>query len=163
MDTTALASSLLDPLPAHVTSGIRVVSAADGRGEVATTVPERMTNVIGSLHSSGLIALADAAGLAAIIGACRDEAGFRGVIPLGRAASLEFLAPGRGLLTAVCVLGEDAANALRLLYEGRTVKARLSTTATITDATGTAVCRGTFDWSLRRTPSDGASGGRADG
>jgi hypothetical protein len=69
MDVTALARTLLEPVPAHRTAGIEVLRAADGAAEVALQTPEALVNVIGSLHSSGLIALVDAAGLAAIIAA----------------------------------------------------------------------------------------------
>lgn len=93
MDATRLARLLLDPVPAHRTFGIEVLVEVDGYAEVGLDVMPPMTNVIGSLHSSGLIALIDAAGLAAIIGACETEADFVGVVPLGAAASFEFKAP----------------------------------------------------------------------
>ena len=103
MDVTVLARSLLEPVPAHATAGLEVLRAADGSAEVALRTPLRLTNVIGSLHSSGLITLADAAGLAAIIAACETEDEMRGVLPLGAVATLEFRAPARrarGLLPA---------------------------------------------------------------
>ena len=90
MDVTVLARSLLEPVPAHATAGLEVLRAADGSAEVALRTPLRLTNVIGSLHSSGLITLADAAGLAAIIAACETEDEMRGVLPLGAVATLEF-------------------------------------------------------------------------
>ncbi len=90
MDVTVLARSLLEPVPAHATAGLEVLRAADGSAEVALSTPLTLTNVIGSLHSSGLITLADAAGLAAIIAACETEDEMRGVLPLGAAATLEF-------------------------------------------------------------------------
>ncbi len=90
MDVTVLARSLLEPVPAHATAGLEVLRAADGSAEVALRTPLRLTNVIGSLHSSGLITLADAAGLAAIIAACETEDEMRGVLPLGAVATFEF-------------------------------------------------------------------------
>ncbi|MFF7392969.1 hypothetical protein ACFZAE_31585 [Streptomyces scabiei] len=57
MDRTALARTLLEPIPAHRTA------------EIATRTPPELTNVMGSLHSSGLVALLDATGLGAIIAA----------------------------------------------------------------------------------------------
>src|SRR5262245_29521549 len=104
MDLTAFARTLLDPIPAHRTVGIDVLRAGDGVGVVAASVPPGLTNVIGSLHSSGLAALADAAALAAVIGACTVESEFDRVVPLGAAARMEFLAPARGRLTATCRL-----------------------------------------------------------
>jgi hypothetical protein len=57
--------------------------------------------VIGSLHSSGLVALVDAAGLAAIIAAAAEEHELQDVTPLGWVAHLEFLSPACGRLVAV--------------------------------------------------------------
>ena len=68
-------------------------------------VPQGMTNVVGSLHSSGLIALVDATGLAALISAATDEDQLEGVIPLGSVARIEFLAPAHGLLVGRCTVG----------------------------------------------------------
>ncbi len=89
--------------------------------------PYELTNVIGSLHSSGLISLVDAAGLAAIIAACQDTDDFTGVVPLGAAASLEFLAPARGRLVASCALDEATRAALRPVLSGAEARARIST------------------------------------
>ena len=150
MDVTALARSLLEPIPAHRSLGIEVLRAADGAAEIALDVPPAMTNVIGSLHSSGLIALIDAAGLAAIIAGCETGTGFDGVVPLGAAASLEFRAPARGRLVASCQLDHDARLALRPVLSAAKDRARFSTTADVVDEAGTLVCRGTFDWSVRR-------------
>ena len=112
MDMTALARSLLEPIPAHRTAGIEVLRAADGAAEIASQTPQMLTNVIGSLHSGGLIALVDAVGLGAIIAAGPPSA-MDGIVPLGKAASLEFLAPARGRLVATCCLTEEARSALR--------------------------------------------------
>lgn len=150
MDATALARQLLGPIPAHVTLGLEVVRAADGAAEVAAEVPEALTNVIGSLHSSGLITLVDAAGLAALVAAVEDPDGFAGVVPLGAAAELRFLAPARGRLVASCRLEDEALAAVRALYAGRAAKTRVGTEAEIRDGTGAVVCAGRFDWSLRR-------------
>lgn len=151
MDMTPLARSLLEPIPAHRTAGVEVLRAADGVAEIAADTPEGLTNVIGSLHSSGLVALVDAAGLGAIIAAAERPEEFQGVVPLGAAASLEFLAPARGRLVAICRLSDEAQGALRPLLDGQTDRARFSTGTEVTDAEGTLVCRGTFDWSVRRT------------
>ena len=150
MDVTALARTLLEPVPAHRTVGIQVVRAADGEAEITAEVPESLTNVIGSLHSSGLIALLDAAGLGAIIAASETPGDFDGVVPLGASAALEFLAPARGRLRAVCHLDLEAYAALGPLLSAKTDRAHFSTHAEITDATGDVVCRGTFNWSVRR-------------
>jgi acyl-coenzyme A thioesterase PaaI-like protein len=151
MDMTALARRLLEPIPAHRTTGIEVLRAVDGTAEIASQTPQTLTNVIGSLHSSGLVALVDAVGLGAIIAASPDS-GMEGIVPLGRAASLEFLAPARGRLVATCCLDEVARSALQPLWSGETDRARLSTNAQVADAKGTVVCRGSFDWSVRRLP-----------
>jgi acyl-coenzyme A thioesterase PaaI-like protein len=146
MDVTALARSLLEPIPAHRTAGLEVLRIA----EVSLLTPPELTNVIGSLHSSGLITLADAAGLVAIIAAVEAEDEMRGVLPLGAAATLEFRAPARGLLTASCRLGAAERQALRPVLSGRQKRARIVTVADITDEAHALVCRGTFEWSVRR-------------
>ncbi|GAA4258717.1 PaaI family thioesterase [Dactylosporangium darangshiense] len=150
MDATDLARRLLDPIPAHRTLGLEVVRAADGVGKVAAQVPPALTNVIGSLHSSGLITLIDAAGLAAIIAAIETPDGFNGVIPLGSAAELRFLAPARGRLTATCRLEEEERTAVAAVCSGAAKVARTMTEAEVTDAEGVVVCVGSFEWSLRR-------------
>ncbi|NUK22162.1 PaaI family thioesterase [Streptomyces lunaelactis] len=151
MDVTALARSLLDPVLAHRTAGIEVVRAADGEAELTLETPASLTNVIGSLHSSGLIALIDAAGLAAMIATAEDAGAFQRVVPLGAVASLEFLAPARGRLVATCRLDDQARQALRPVLSGDSARARLTTRAEVVDAVGELVCRGRFDWSVRRT------------
>lgn len=150
MDLTALARRLLEPIPANKTLGLRVLRAADGAAEVTAGPAPAFANVIGSMHSSGLVALLDAAGLAAVIAAARDEAEFDGVVPLGFAADVRFLAPARGKLVAACALGEAATELVRTLFDGTAARIRLSTTAEITDEHGTAVCAGEFRWSVRR-------------
>lgn len=119
MDATALARSLLEPVPAHRTAGIQVLRAVDCAAEVALDTPYGLTNVIGSLHSSGLIALLDAAGLAAVVAAVEAPGEFDGVVPLGAAATVEFLAPARGRLVASCALGAPARRAAGGAVRGR--------------------------------------------
>lgn len=94
--------------------------------------------------------LLDAAGLAAIIGAAPSQEALRGVLPLGAASSARYLAPGRGRLTATCLLPDDARKALAKFYTDGESRLRLTTETEIVDATGTPVCQGAFDWSLRR-------------
>jgi acyl-coenzyme A thioesterase PaaI-like protein len=150
MDVTALARSLLEPIPAHHTAGIEVLRAVDGASEVVLVTAPAMANVIGSLHSNGLITLIDAAGLAAIIAASEVEDDFQGVVPLGAAASLEFRAPARGRLVATCHLSQEARLALRPVLSGEGEQARVTTVADVVDEAGVLVCRGTFEWSIRR-------------
>jgi acyl-coenzyme A thioesterase PaaI-like protein len=150
MDATALARSLLDPIPAHRTVGLEVLRAVNGVGVVAVTAPPALANVIGSLHSSGLITLIDAAGLAAVISAAPTGDAFHGVVPLGAAAALRFLSPARGRLVATCRLDPDAREALAEVFIGASTRARITTTTDIADDTGGVVCQGTFDWSVRR-------------
>jgi acyl-coenzyme A thioesterase PaaI-like protein len=151
MDVTARARALIEPVPAHRTAGITVVQAANGAAEVAMTTPPGLLNVIGSLHSCGLITLADAAGLAAIIAASSTERDLDGVLPLGVAATMRFLSPARGRLLARCSLSEEARQAVSLLLSGEQDRTRATTVASITDEPGTLVCEGIFQWSIRRT------------
>ncbi|MDO8189280.1 DUF4442 domain-containing protein [Conexibacter sp. JD483] len=150
MDATALAARLLEPIPANLTAGIEVVRAADCSAEVVCEAPGRLANVIGSLHASGLVALVDATGLAALIAAVEDERQFDGVIPLGSVARLRFHRPARGRLTATCTLDATARAALQPLLSGEERRATLTTTVAIHDEDDVLVCNGAFDWKLRR-------------
>jgi acyl-coenzyme A thioesterase PaaI-like protein len=150
MDATALAARLLEPIPANVTCGIEIVRAAEGAAEVALEPPDALANVIGSLHASGLVALLDATGLAAIVAAVHDEREFDGIVPLGSAARVEFLRPARGRLTGRCTLSQEAHASLRALFAAEHARARISTTVEIGDRDDLLVCRGSFDWSVRR-------------
>jgi hypothetical protein len=111
MDVTALARSLLGPVPAHGTAGLEVLRAAGGAAEVALLTQPALTSVIGSLHSSGL----DHAGRRGRPGGhhrrLRGGGEMRGVLPLGAAATLEFRAPAHGRLVASCRLAETAREA----------------------------------------------------
>jgi acyl-coenzyme A thioesterase PaaI-like protein len=150
MDATATAQRMLEPVPANATFGLKVLKAADGEGEVALSVQPAFTNVIGSLHASGLAALVDAAGLAAIIGASDEEGDVSAIVPLGAVAELRFLRPARGELVATCACAFSDVEALRALFRGDTDRLRLSTDATVTDAAGETVATGRFDWRVRR-------------
>lgn len=152
MDATRLAAELLEPIPAHRTFGIRVLRAVDGDAQVTLDAAPATANVIGSLHSSGLTALVDATGLAAIIAAAATPAEFEGVTPLGTLAELEFLAPARGTLTGHCALDAPALSSARGLLGGSEARARLITDVDVRDADEVTVCRGSFTWSLRRQP-----------
>ncbi|GAA2659095.1 MULTISPECIES: hypothetical protein [Streptomyces] len=150
MDATALARSLLEPVPAHRTAGLTVLRAIDGAAEVAVEAPGVLGNVIGSLHSSGLATLVDAAALAAILSAGDAPGELDGVLPLGASASFEYLAPARGRLIASCKLSSSAAQVLRPVLAGTADRARISTQGVVTDERHAVVCRGGFEWSVRR-------------
>jgi len=98
---------------------------------------------------AGLITLIDAAGLAAVVSAAKSPTQAHGVLPLGAAARLHFLAPARGRLNARCHLSAQEMAELSALYAGETARIKITTTAEIVDATDSVVCRGTFDWSIK--------------
>jgi acyl-coenzyme A thioesterase PaaI-like protein len=108
--------------------------------------------VIGSLHSSGLVALADATGLAAIIAAAADEAELQDVVPLGSVAHLQFLAPAHGRLIGPCALAREDDRALRAFLVGDQPTAQVETAVEVLDADEAVVCRGSFTWKIRRLP-----------
>lgn len=101
------------------------------------------------MHSSGLIALVDAAGLAAILSAAELASQVEKVLPLGAAARMEFLAPARGRLTARCQLTAQETAELSALYAAEKARIKISTTAEVLDPTDVVVCRGTFNWSIK--------------
>jgi len=150
LDSTHLASTMLEPVPANRSFGIEVLHAAHASAEVCMLVPREMTNVVGSLHSSGLIALVDATGLAALISAATDESQLEGLVPVGSVARIEFLAPAHGLLVGRCTVEVDDLAAIETVYKRRRNRATLSTEAEIFDSQETLVCRGKFTWSVSR-------------
>jgi acyl-coenzyme A thioesterase PaaI-like protein len=152
VDATELARQLLEPVPANRLVGLRVIQARDGSGEVVLELASPVSNVIGTMHSSGLITLADAAGLAAIISTIGEPAQFAGVVPLGAAADLQFKMPGRGRLSARCTLDDSTIVSARSFFESDAERIHLRTSASIFDATEGLVCVGRFHWSLRRAP-----------
>lgn len=150
MDVTSRAAGLLEPIPANAALGIKVISAAEGCAEVSMPEAPDRANVVGSMHSSGLIALIDAASLAAVIAMSDEGAPFEDIVPLGASARLEFLAPARGGLKGRCGLDDQARAAITRLLVGQTDKVSATTNAEIHDREGLVVCRGTFDWRIRR-------------
>jgi hypothetical protein len=125
----------------------------DEAAEIACETPVELTNVIGSLQSGGLIDLLDAAGLGALTASALHARALDGVVPLGTAADLEFLARPGDASSPPAV--EEAGRTLEPLWRGETDRVRLATRAAITDAAGTVVCRGRFDWTVRRTAPAG--------
>lgn len=153
MDMTRTAAEMLEPIPANALFGIRVQRAGPDGAEVRLTVAEQTSNVIGSLHSSGLVALLDAAGLAAVIGTAADPAQLTAVVPLGSQVDARFRSPARGVLTAHCALADEAQQALMAFWQQAADRALLSTEVAVHDGQGVLVCDGTFTWSLRRRES----------
>jgi acyl-coenzyme A thioesterase PaaI-like protein len=150
MDMTRTAAEMLEPIPANALFGIRVRRAGPDGAEVSLAVAEQASNVIGSLHSSGLVALLDAAGLAAVIGTAADPRQLSGVVPLGSRAEARFRAPARGMLTAHCALAYETQQELVPFWELAADRAQLSTPVVVHDGQGTLVCDGAFTWTLRR-------------
>jgi acyl-coenzyme A thioesterase PaaI-like protein len=152
VDATAVASSILEPIPAHDTLGLRVLSAIDGVGEVEMTVLPNLLNVIGSLHSSGLLGLIDFACLAAIISTAERAEQVPGIGALGAQAEIDFRAPARGRLVARSELAAEQQDKLRALWtDSARSKLTLTTGASVVDQSDVVVCAGSFTWSLRRT------------
>ncbi|GAA0956190.1 PaaI family thioesterase [Virgisporangium aurantiacum] len=150
MNATDLVRTLFDAVPVHRTLGLTVRHAIDGVAAVELLTVPALRNVIGSLHSSGLIALIDAAGLGAIVSAATEPAQVADIVPLGAAASLTFRAPARGVLVARCALTADERRELGKVFSGAAKRIRTVTAAAVTDDAGVVVCEGTFEWSVRR-------------
>jgi acyl-coenzyme A thioesterase PaaI-like protein len=149
METTLAAQRLLHPIPANHTLGLSVTHAVDGTAEVEVQAAPNLANVVGSMHSSGLMALADAAGLAAFISMARSDEELDGVIPLGASAEMQFLAPARGVLVARCTLGHQDGAWARGLFAGHVDHIHIST-ATDVRSKGQLVATGRLHWSIKR-------------
>jgi acyl-coenzyme A thioesterase PaaI-like protein len=150
MDATALAARLLESVPANRTFGITVENARDARATVALDLKPNLENVIGSLHASGLMALVDATGLAAMISLAEAPDQFTGITPLATDAQLVFIAPARGRLRGHCELGPEDQVGLRELLDRATDRTQLTSDVHILDEEDTIVCRGYMVWKLRR-------------
>jgi acyl-coenzyme A thioesterase PaaI-like protein len=155
LDSTHLATKLLGPVPANESLGIEVLHAANASAEVCMLVPPGMTNVIGSSHSSGLIALIDATGRAALIAAATDEGQLEGVMTLGSVARVEFLGQAHGLLIGRCTVEVDDLASIEAVYEWRESTVQLATAVDVFDSSETMVCRGSFIWSVTRRGNGG--------
>ena len=158
MDLTSLAVDLLDHLPANRTLGLTIAEARDGLGRAVLPVSERVRNVIGALHSSGVAALADAAALAAVLSVSPNEATARRLQPLGVQARLSFQRPVRGLAVATCILDAASRTSLANLFEAAEERARLTTHTTIDGDNAPGAAEGEFDWVLRLAPGQPAAG-----
>jgi acyl-coenzyme A thioesterase PaaI-like protein len=153
VDLTSLAVELLDRLPANRTLGVTVAEALDGVGRAVLPVSEVVCNVIGALHSSGVVALADAAALAAVLSVAPDETAARRLQPLGVQARLTFQCPVRGTAVAICHLDAEGRAALTSLHEGRHERARFTTLTTIDGDDAPRAAEGEFEWVVRLAPS----------
>jgi acyl-coenzyme A thioesterase PaaI-like protein len=149
-DSTRLAAELLDPVPANGTFGVEVLHAASASAEVCMLVPQSFTNAIGTVHSSGLIALVEATGAAAIVAAATDADQLEGITQSGSVARIEFLAPAHGLLIGRCILEVEDLAAIESLFTGREMSGQLMTSVDVFDSSEQLVCRGSFIWTIRR-------------
>ncbi len=156
MEATAIARALLEPIPANALLGLWIDAAENGSATVRIDVRPELTNVVDALHASGLIALVDAAGLAAVLSAADRPDQLADVLPLGSDADLSFYAPARGELTARCDLDDSARELARQFFAERSDRLALMTETQIADASGAVVCTGRFRWRIRRKVLAGA-------
>ena len=126
--------------------------ACDGRGVAGLAVSEPVHNVIGSLHSSGVVALADAAALAAVLSTAPDEATARRLQPLGVQAEVVFHRPARGVAEAVCRLDSVAEQALADMYAGNRHQIRVNTRIEIGTSANAVAAEAVFTWAIRLAP-----------
>ena len=150
MEATAIARALLEPVPANALLGIWVEAARNGAATVRLDVRPELTNVVDALHASGLVALVDAAGLAAVLSVAERPDQLTDVVPLGSDADLSFYSPARGELTALCELDDSARELAREFFTERSERLALMTETQIVDREGTVVCTGRFRWRIRR-------------
>ena len=153
MDLMSLAVELLDRLPANRTLGLTIAELHNGLGRAVLPVSDGVRNVIGALHSSGVVALADAAALAAVLSASPDEATARRLQPLGVEARLSFRRPVRGTAIGTCVLDAQTRAAVENLFGGHANQAGFTTRTTIDGDEAPEAAVGEFDWVVRLAPS----------
>jgi hypothetical protein len=107
--------------------------------------------VIGSRHSSGLVALIDATGLAAVIAAAGEESQFDGLTPLGSLAHARVSGAGAWGSRRALRSEPRERGVLGEVLERRERRAEVTTEVEVRDEAGAVVCRGSFVEKLGRS------------
>jgi uncharacterized protein (TIGR00369 family) len=132
------------PLNRHL--GIEIAEL--GAGHAVATLPEapHLLNHVGTQHAAALFAVAEAASGAAVVGALAEV--ITTVTPLARSASITYLKPARGPITATARLDSDAGEmSAKLEADG---KADFAVAVDLTDEQGVKVAQVGVAWYVRK-------------
>ncbi|HEX8753341.1 MAG TPA: YiiD C-terminal domain-containing protein [Solirubrobacterales bacterium] len=144
-DFEAIAQGLKMAVPFVAYLDLEVVSV--GEGEATVVLPERqeLTNHVGTQHAGALFTVAETASGAAFVGAFAERMG--DIVPLAKAAEVDYLLPARGPVTAKAKLAMDQAEALRTLDSAGKVEFPCEVELFAGD--GTRVATATVRWHVR--------------
>lgn len=150
MDYDAIAKGMAMAVPFAGHLNLEITSIAEG--EAIVLLPERpeLTNHVGTQHAGALFTVAETASGAAFVGAFATRLG--DVVPLARAAEINYELPARGVVTATAKLGVDGAEALATLDEAGKVEFPCEVELTAGDGTRVATAR--VDWHVRLKSGD---------
>jgi uncharacterized protein (TIGR00369 family) len=145
MDSDQLKGMLSQVVPFNRHLGLEVLEVGDGSAAVRLPEGPHLMNHVGTQHAAALFSVAEAASGGAMLGAFSDLIGQ--VTPLARSASINYLKPARGPITARAVVSEPVAEVrTRLDGEGR---AEFPVDVTLTDGSDVVVAEVTVSWHIR--------------
>jgi uncharacterized protein (TIGR00369 family) len=147
-DAIAKGMSMAVPFVGHLNLEIASIS----EGEAVVRLPERpeLTNHVGTQHAGALFTVAETASGAAFVGTFATRLG--DVVPLARAAEIDYVLPARGVVTATAKLGIDGAEALEQLDAAGKVEFPCEVELTAGD--GTRVATAKVAWHVRLKERD---------
>ncbi|MEZ5076700.1 MAG: DUF4442 domain-containing protein [Solirubrobacterales bacterium] len=147
-DAIAKGMAMAVPFAGHLNLEITDIS----EGEAVVVLPDRpeLTNHVGTQHAGALFTVAETASGAAFVGAFATRLG--DVVPLARAAEINYVLPARGAVTASAKLGVDQAEALAKLDSAGKVEFPCEVELTAGD--GTRVATASVSWHVRLKDGD---------
>jgi uncharacterized protein (TIGR00369 family) len=150
MDYDAIAKGMAMAVPFAGHLNLEITSIAEGEAVVLLPDRQELTNHVGTQHAGALFTVAETASGAAFVGAFATRLG--DVVPLARAAEINYELPARGVVTATAKLGVDGAEALATLDQAG--KVEFPCTVELTAGDGTRVATARVDWHVRLKNGD---------
>lgn len=132
--------SVAVPFAAHVGVELETISAGEATATLGQT--RETSNHIATMHAGALFTLAEAASGAAMAGLFLER--LAGVRPVAASATIDFVKPARGAVTAHAAVDAEGAELLAALAsEGRV---RFPVKVRMVNAEGREVARMSVDW-----------------
>jgi len=145
VDFDAIAKGLAMAVPFAAYLGLEITEVSAGEATVVLPRKAEHNNHVGSQHAGALFTVAETASGAAFVGAFAVRMG--DVVPLAKAAEINYEKVAHGAITATATLGMDAAAALATLdAEG---KVEFPCEVELTDKDGQRVATATVHWHVR--------------
>jgi len=146
MDYEPLKQMLMSAVPFNRHLGLEILDIGPGTASVVLPEGPHLMNHVQTQHAAALFATAEAASGGAMAGAFSDL--MMQVTPLARDASIKYLKPARGPITANARVAEDhAAVRARLESGGKTA---FEVAVDLVDAQGLKVAEVTVAWHIRK-------------